>query len=170
MAKVRVEGLAEISKQLKRDLRIAAKKLFRNVELRRKVGEIIVQDIKKNANFGAPEKNTLKWRERYDPINNTDPAYQRNKLNAVFTGELLEDLKKNIKANTIKFEYVLEHSKKRHKKYQGVTKKIGSRSPYRDISEGLVEKLGYNYFILKEQTREKITDLVREEFYKLLSQ
>lgn len=170
MAKVKIKGVEAAAKKLSINLRVQVLKMFRNPLIRKQVGEIIIEDIKDNVNFKSPEEFTLKWRKRYDPLNKTDPKYSRNKLNATFTGELLEDLKNNVRADTKNLSFVVEHSNKKHKKYQGVTKKIGSRSKYSDISEGLVDKLGYDYFKLTDEARDKITKLVREELFKLLAQ
>lgn len=169
MAKVNIKGIDKLSKTLDRNLKIEVSKLFRNQELRLRIGQIVVKDIKENVNFGSPAESTLDWRKRYDPINFTDPTYRRNKLSAVFTGELLNDLATSIKARPTDRSFEIAHSEKRHKKYQGVTKKIGSRSTYKEISEGLVSNLGYDYFKLTQKTRKLITNEVREELLKLLS-
>lgn len=169
MAKIKLLGVDKVTRKLNRSLRIEMNKIFRNPVLRKAVGQIIIDDIKQNVDFGSPSPDTLNWRERYDPINKTDPAYQRNKLNAVFTGELLEDLKNNVKGFPTKFSFEIGHSKKLHKKYQGVTKKIGKRTPYDKISQYLIDDLGYNYFQLSKEAKEDITELVREEIFKLLT-
>lgn len=169
MAKIKIKGVEEASKKLSRNLRIEMNKIFRNPVLRKNVGQIIIDDIKKNVNFGTPSERTRKWREVYDKLNTTDPAYSRNKLNATFTGELLEDLKNNVKGFPTALTFEIGHSNKRHKQYQGVTKKIGSRSTYQEISSGLVDNLGYDYFQLTDKAQDQITKLIREELFKLLT-
>jgi len=169
MARVKLKGIQELSQRLNADLRIKMNRLFRNESIRLQVGRIIVDDIKENVNFGSPAESTLKWRKRYDRINNTDPAYDRGKLNATFTGELLEDLVKNIRANPTEMSYTVEHSNKKHSKYQGVTKKIGSMTPYNEISKYLIDDLGYDYFKLTPNAKAEIVNLIREEFFKLLA-
>jgi hypothetical protein len=169
MAKIKIKGVKEVSDKLNRNIRIELNKILRDPALRQKVGQIVVDDIKANVDFGSPAPKTLKWRETYDQINATDPAYSRNKLNAVFTGELLEDLKNNVRAFPTELTFEIAHSDKRHKKYQGVTKMIGSRSKYSEISKGLVKDLGYNYFKLTNKAKDKITELIKEELFKLLT-
>jgi hypothetical protein len=169
MAKIKIKGVKEVSEKLNRNIRIELNKILRDPVLRQRIGQIVVDDIKANVNFGSPAPSTLKWRETYDPINPTDPAYSRNKLNAVFTGELLEDLKNNVRAFPTELTFEIAHSDKRHKKYQGVTKKIGSRSKYSEISEGLVKDLGYDYFKLTKKAQSEITKQIKEELFKLLA-
>jgi hypothetical protein len=169
MAKIKIKGVKEVSDKLNRNIRIELNKILRDPALRQKVGQIVVDDIKANVDFGSSAPGTLKWRETYDQINATDPAYSRNKLNAVFTGELLEDLKNNVRAFPTELTFEIAHSDKRHKKYQGVTKMIGSRSKYSEISEGLVKGLGYDYFKLTKRAQSEITKLIREELFKLLA-
>ena len=169
MAKVKVKGTKELAQRLNRNLRIEINKLFRDAALRERVGKIIAEDIKDNVDFGSPADSTLKWRERYDRINNTDPKYRRNKLNATFTGELLYDLAKNIKSDTTNLSFVVEHSKNKHKRYSGVNGQIGKRTPYQVISDHLVNDLGYNYFSLSDKGRERITKEIQDVFYRLLA-
>lgn len=169
MAKIKIKGIKEVSKKLDKDIRIELNKVLRNPVLRLKIGDIVVNDIKGNVNFGSPAPSTLKWRERYDQINPTDPAYSRNKLNAVFTGELLEDLRTNVRAYPTELTFEVGHSDKRHKKYQGVTKKIGSRAKYSEISGYLVNDLGYDYFQLTKKAQSEITKLIQDELFKLLA-
>jgi hypothetical protein len=170
MATVSIKGIKKLEAKLNRTLRIEINKLFRDKELRDKIGAIVVKDIKENyESEKSPSPLTTKWRETYDPINRTDPAYDRSKIKAVFTGELLEDLRKNIKANTNERTFVIEHSSKKHKKYQGKTKKIGSQSPYSEISRGIIEDHGHNYMELTDEAKKEITTLVREKIFELVS-
>lgn len=169
MAKIKIKGIKEVSKKLNKDIRIELNKVLRNPVLRLKIGDIVVNDIKQNVDFGSPAPSTLKWRERYDQINPTDPAYSRSKLNAVFTGELLDDLRTNVRAFPTELTFEIGHSDKRHKKYQGVTKKIGSRAKYSEISGYLVNDLGYDYFQLTKKAQSEITKLIQDELFKLLA-
>lgn len=168
MARVKIEGIKSLEKKLKLSYRAAIRKMLRSKPVRLEVGDIFVKDIKENVDFGTPSESTLKWRKRYDSLNQTDPAYKRNKIKGVFTGELFEDLKNNVKADTTQLSWEISHSKKKHKKYQGVTKKIGSRSSYQDISKGLVDKLGYDYFQLSSKGKNKILKVVKRELNKLI--
>jgi hypothetical protein len=169
MAKIKVTGVKELAQKLDRNLRIELNKIFRDKELRDTIGDIAVKDIKETANFGPPAPKTLKWRKIHDPINTTDPAYQRGKLNIVFTGELLEDLRTNVKGNPTELSFELAHSNKRHKKYRGKNGLIGSQSTYKEISEGLVNDLGYDYFDLSDSARQAIIKELQKSFYKVLS-
>ena len=170
MAKVKISGVDKVQRALNRNLKIQVNKLFRDAALRSKVGEIVVADIKKNYDGGEASKGTKDWRAIYDKINTTDPVYKPTRIKAVFTGELLEDLKNNVKGFPTERTFEVAHSNKRHRKYQGVTKKIGSRSPYSEISKGLVEDLGYNYFTLSKKAEDDITELIREALFKLIRQ
>lgn len=154
-------------KILKRKINIAITKLLQSKELREKIGKTIVEAIK-DKSMGSAAYSTKKWRERYEKLNKTDPKYSRSKINATFTGELLNDLMTNVKANTPKKQFIVGNSSKLHKKYQGVTKKIGSRSPYKEIAKGLINDLGYDYLEVSDDTREKIIKLIRKEITKIL--
>lgn len=169
MARVRIKGVQELAKRLNRNLKIQLNKLFRNKALRLKIGAMVIADIKKNVSFGSPEDSTYRWRERYDILNQTDPAYRRNKLNAVFTGELLEDLKNSVRGVPTEKAFEIEHSDKLHKRYQGVNGKIGKRTPYSTISEHLIDDLGYNYLQLSEKGKKQIANLIKDEIAKLLA-
>lgn len=168
MAKVKIEGLDKVQRALNRNLKIQVNKLFRDEELRKKVGVIVVKDIKENVDMAEASDKTKKWREVYGKLNKTDPAYNKDRIKAVFTGELLEDLKTNVKGFPTERTFEIGHSNKKHKKYQGVTKKIGSRSTYSEISDGLVKKLGYNYFQLTDEAQKEIADLIKEALFKLI--
>ena len=168
MATIKLKNLKNVQRDVAFKLKVKIRQLLRSNQVRNVVGAMVIKDIKDNITFGAPEKSTLRWRERYDPLNTTDPAYSRTKLNAVFTGELLNDLATNVKADTISSSFVIEHSNKKHKKYQGVTKKIGSRSSYSDISKGLIEDLRYDYLKISKQGRTKITAYIKSELLKLI--
>lgn len=171
MANIKIKGINQLQNKLNRSLKIEINKLFRDKELRLKIGQIVVADIKENYVGGTVDSNssTYKWRERYDQLNTTDPKYDRNKIKALFTGELLNDLATNIKADTINKQFVLEHSSKLHKKYQGVTKKIGSRIAFDKLSGYLIDDMGYDYMVLTDETKKEIVKLVREKILKLIS-
>lgn len=170
MATFKLKGVKDLESRLKRNLLIEINKLFRDKALRDQIGQLVIDDIKKNYESSKPpSEGTLRWREVYDKLNKTDPAYKPTKIKAVFTGELLEDLRKNIKADTTTKSFVIEHSDKKHSKYQGVTKKIGSRSPYSEISKGLIEDYGHNYMTLSPDAQTKITEIVRDKIFEIIS-
>lgn len=163
MATVKVKGLKQINSAIRKFIT----KELRRKELRQGVGEIVVQSIRAKR-FGSPATSTKKWRKRYDSLNTTHPTYRRNNINITFTGELLEDLQKNIKSKSTsgKFEYIISHSDKLHKKYNGVSGKIGSRSKYSDISDGIINKWGYDYLSFDNKTLNKVVSYINKEIIK----
>jgi hypothetical protein len=169
MAIIKVNGVKELADKLTRNLRIELNKIFSSNELRETVGQIIVNDIKKNADFGKPAPSTKKWRKTYEPHNATDPEYNRDKLNATFTGELLEDLQKNIKGYPTKLTFEIGHSDKKHSQYKSKDGKIGKKTPYKVISKHLINELGYDYFQLTETAKKLIIEEIKKEFFKVLS-
>jgi hypothetical protein len=154
-------------KQVETRLRQRIIKALRSKRIRELIGDTVVKAIKERKDFGAPKESTEKQRRYLERYNSTDPAYDRNKINAVFTGELLADLEKNVrlvsKKGSVSFE--IAQSDKRHKKYQGKTKKVGSRSKYSEIQKGL-EDLGYNYLFVDDKAVDELIDLIRQELLK----
>lgn len=161
MAKVKVTNLRKVNTAIRKKITKAA----RDKEVREAVGEAVVTGIQETR-FSAPSMRTLEWRKRYDKLNKTDKAYKRSKINITFTGELLNDLKNNVKVSstTGAILYIIEHSKKLHKKYQGVTKKIGSRSSYSDISKG-IQSHGHNYLEFSPKTLKRVLKEFRKAIF-----
>lgn len=159
MARIRVSGLKGIKSSIRKEIT----KELRAKELRQTMGALVAESIKDNPQ-GSASKGTVKWRKRYERLNATDPKYNLLTINFTFTGELLEDLKKNVRVATErgKIIFTFANSDKRHRKYQGVTKKIGSRSKYSEIEKGLRD-LDYDYPRLEDGVIEKITKFVREK-------
>ena len=157
-AKVRVKGL----KQVQASIRKFITKELRKPAVRVGVGKIVVDDIRARS-FGAPAKSTREWRRRYDGLNTTHKTYNRGKINITFTGELLNDLNKNVKTDSTggTFKFVFEQSDKLHKKYNGVSGKIGSRTKYSTISSGLISKLGYDYLEISDKTLTKVIKFIQ---------
>jgi len=153
MAKVKVTGL----KKVRSDIRKFITKELRQKELRAEVGDIVVQSIRATK-YGTPAASTKKWRKRYDKLNKTHDTYRQNNINVTFTGELLNDLAGNVKAKSTggQFVYVVEHSSKLHKKYNGVSGKIGKRVKYSTISDGIINKHGYDYLNISKGTLKKV--------------
>jgi len=143
-------------------------KNLRDKEIREKLGEIHVESIKDD--YRPAAEKTIEWRERYDSLNKTDPSYSRFFVNFAFTGQLLEDLKKNVRLDRQGglIRFIFGNSKKKHKKYQGKTKKIGSASPMDEIESGL-NKLGYNNEI-KEDAKKEMTSFIKDFLIKKLRQ
>jgi hypothetical protein len=163
MAKVKVTGLKQVQSKIRKFIT----KELRKKELRQGVGEIIVQSIRATR-FAEAKTSTKKWRKRYDSLNTTHPAYRRNDIRITFTGELLQDLQNNVKAKSTsgKFEYIIEHSDKLHKKYNGVSGKIGSRSKYSDISDGIINKWGHDYLKFDNKSLNKVISYINKEITK----
>jgi hypothetical protein len=157
MAKVKVTGLKGLRSNIRKQITTG----LRQKEIRDDIGQIVSKDIKEKSQ-GAPASSTLEWRKRYDPINKTDPKYNRNQIKFVFTGELLADLASNVRLalKSGLVSYIVENSKKLHKKYNGVTKKIGSRSPYNKIAEGLRD-LGYAYPNISKKSQKSILKMIK---------
>lgn len=168
MAKVKVKGIQELARKLNANLRIATNKLFRDKGIREKIGSIVVSDIKKNVSFGSPAKSTIKTRKYLEKFNTTDSAYSRNKLNAVFTGELLKDLQNNVIGNTNDLEFIVEHSDKKHKKYKSKNGSFGKSIAFDKLSSILIDDLGYDYLQLTDKAKKKIANLIRDRFFDLL--
>jgi hypothetical protein len=158
MANVKVKGL----KRVKSNIRKFITRSLRDPVVRKGVGKIVVDNIRAK-NFGPPAKTTKKWRERYDGLNATHPTYARNKINITFTGELLNDLQNNVKSKSTggQFNYIFEQSNKLHKKYNGVSGKIGSRSKYSEISDGIINKWGYDYLKIDDKTLTKVIKFIQ---------
>jgi len=60
----------------------------------------------------------------------------------------------------------MAHSDKLHKKYNGVSGKIGSRSKYSDISDGIINKWGYDYLTFDNKTLNKVVSYINKEIVK----
>jgi hypothetical protein len=137
-------------------------KELRSKEIRGALGEIVAEEIKQT-DQGFPSPGTLDFRERYDTLNKTDPEYNRFQIKMVFTGELLKDLARNVRLSTEggKIVFTFLNSDKKHKKYQGKTKKIGSQSPYSVIAKGLND-LGYKYPFITDKALSMAREFVRK--------
>jgi hypothetical protein len=127
MAKVRIIGLDKIRSRVEAKLKIAINRALRDKNLRDTVGLIIEKDIRANYNKKASPV-TESFREFFEQFNETHPDYRRSKINITFTGELLRDLAKNVKADTVNLALVIEHSEKKHKPYaSGEKRKRGKK-------------------------------------------
>ena len=168
MARVNIKGTKELANKLNRQLRIELNKLFRDKNLRMLVGEIVVADIKKNVNFGAAADSTVRTREYLDRFNKTDRAYVKSDIKAVFSGKLLEDLKKNVKGFPTESTFEIAHSEKKHPGYKTANGRT-SKIDYQELSDILIDDLGYNYIQLSDKARSKIAKAVKDKFFRLLA-
>jgi hypothetical protein len=166
MARLQVLNVKKVESQIKQDIR----KALRSKELRDGVGEVVVNQIRQEK-VPVTSKKTKKMREYFEKANSTHPDYERSYINITFTGELLSDLIKNVKAAFTggKSEYVIEHSDKLHKKYLKPSGKPtkGSRVKYEKLQEYLREK-GYDYLTLSEINIKRVTEFVKEKLFDML--
>lgn len=168
MAKVKIKGIDRVERALKRSIKIETRKLFRDKELRQKIGEMVVDDIKENVDFGLASPATQRARRYLEQFNSTDPKYDRRKIKALFTGQLIDDLGKNIKSDTNNLQFVIEHSEKNRKKYKKKRGTIGKTMTNQELSKILINDLGYDYILLSDKARSEITELVRDKLTKLI--
>lgn len=174
--RVKVTGLKNFQSQIVKEIR----KILRDKTTRQSVGRIVVAGIR-SSSFGEPSNVTMQFRKFFEQYNKTHPEYRRSNINITFTGELLNDLQKNVKADFGggKNEYIIEHSGKLHKGYDsGEARKKGKRKievtslkskktretrqkysrqriSYQMISEYLIEK-GYDYLQLNDATINRV--------------
>lgn len=122
MAKLRIKRLKTVQSKVRKAITSAARKK----EVRDGIGEIIVDHIKDNP-LGNASPVTQDFRAFFEQFNKTDSKYRRSKINITFTGELLDDLRKNVKVDTTTGEvrYIIEQSDKQHKNYKSGDKKRG---------------------------------------------
>jgi hypothetical protein len=163
MAKLKVKNL----KQVQTSLRMKIRKELRKKDVSKGVAEIVVGEIQ-DGDFGRPSDSYYDWRETNDSRNKTHKKYDRDKINITFTGELLKDLIKNVKASFSgsKSEYVLEHSDGMHKAYK-TSKGKTKRSTYKKISEGVQRY--YPYLTFSDKTQSKVIKFIRKEVISKLS-
>lgn len=160
MAKIKVTGLNKI----KSNIRKFVTKELRDKTLRNTIGRVVVEDIRKTT-FRAAAPSTQKYRAYLEKYNKTHKTYNRTKINVTFTGELLNDLLKNVKFQSKRgvVSYIISQSTKLHKKYKGKKKGIGKkRSSYADISDGLINKRKIPYLTLQDKTLSKVLKLIRK--------
>lgn len=176
-------------KQLQSGIRKVVTKQARSKEVREAVGTSVVKQIQAER-VPVTSEMTKKIRKYLELANKTDPAYNRNFINITFTGELLADLKRNVKASFTKSKitYVIEHSDKLHKKYKkptiaqlktigGGTKRRkkgavkrsrtfkGERKTYKQISDYVIAK-GYKYLTFSRKTKQVVLNSIRRTIFR----
>ncbi|MCB1713242.1 MAG: hypothetical protein KDH96_12460, partial [Candidatus Riesia sp.] len=169
MAKVTIKGVAELRQKLGSKFKIAVNKTLRDKELRLKIGKIVVHEIRNNPSvtfLASPV--TKEFREYFEQFNKTHPDYRRPKINFTFTGELLDDLINNVKADTNSLAFIIEHSSGKHKNYKSgglfkqkkalvsslktkKTRSITIKQSHKDI-QGYLKKIDpkYDYLVLNQ--------------------
>jgi hypothetical protein len=171
MAKVRVKNL----RQVKSSIRKKFVKALRSQKIRDEIGQLYKEAVQLTE-FPVTSEATKAWRRYLEQANKTAAEYSRNKINATFTGELMDDLASNVKAKLgqKQAEYVIANSKKLHKKYKKPNGKPvkGKRQSYEEIA-GHLKKLGYDYLDaeyltnnqeLFDELKRVIRELIIKEF------
>lgn len=159
MAKVKVTGLKNIQSNIRKFIT----KELRSKETREMVGNIVADEIQATR-FKTAASSTQKTRKYLEKYNKTHPTYARSKINITFTGELLDDLRRNVKVSTTKgFFFIISQSDKLHKKYKGKKKSIGKkRAKYSEISDNLINKLDIQYLTLKKTSINELLGKLRK--------
>jgi hypothetical protein len=164
MAKLKVLNVKKVESQIRQDIR----KILRDKEVRDGVGKIVVDGIR-DTNFADAGKATKAWRKYLEEKNPTHEKYSIEKINITFTGELLNDLIKNVKAafTGSNSEYVIEHSEKLHKKYKKPNGKPtkGKAQKYKAIQK-FIEKLGYEYMVFSDKSKDNVLEFIRKQIEK----
>lgn len=163
MAKLKITNLKQVQTKIRQDLT----KILRSKEVRQTVGEIVVSQIQEEITPVTSEK-TIAMRKYYEKKNKTSAKYMREFINITFTGELLNDLMKNVKARFTggNSDYVIEHSDKTHKKYKKPNGKTTGGSPkkYKEI-QGYLEKLGYDYLKFSDKSKERVIEFIKKSLF-----
>lgn len=163
MAKVSVLNVKKVESKIKQDIR----KVLRDKEVRTGVAEIVVDQIQKEK-VPVTSEATKAWRKYLEQGNTTSNRYERPFINITFTGELLADLIKNIKASFTggKSEYVIEHSDKKHKKYRKPNGKPlkGEAQSYKQI-QGHLKRNGYEYLVFSNENLKRVIEFVKKTLF-----
>lgn len=167
MAILRVKNLRSIKSQLRKRIT----KALRDKKIRSGVAKIVVRNIRKET-IPVKSKATIAWRKYYEKANKTHGSYNRKKINFTFTGDLLNDLISNVKAKFSKGKalFVLEQSKKKHKKYKkpdGKTSKSRALT-HAEISDIIIHKLGYKYMTFSKKSENEVLAFIKKELFKRL--
>ena len=166
MATLKIKNLNKINTQIRKQITKAA----RSPQIRAGIAEIVVDQIQKEP-IPVTSKATKIWRKYLEQRNNTDKAYNRNLINITFTGDLLKDLAKSIKASigAGKIEYILQHTDKKHKKYKKPNGKStkGEAKSFKFISNEIIKK-GYNYLVFSKKSNERVLKFFKENIFKQL--
>lgn len=159
MAEMKIKNLSKIQTDLRRRITQS----LRSKDIREGIGEIVVDQIQREKK-PVTSKATLAWRKYLEQANKVSKNYSRNSINITFTGELLNDLRKNVKAkfSVGKSSFVIEHSKKKHKKYKKPDgkKTKGLVKTYKQI-QGFLEAKGYEYLTFSRTSKKRVIKFVR---------
>lgn len=164
MAKLKVTNLGKI----KTSIRKAVIKAARDPEIRSGIGEIVVDDIQDNP-VATAGQTTQMFREYLEQFNTTDEKYKRPKINITFTGDLMKDLKQNVKSDIqgMQVSYIIEQSNKIHKNLKTGSKKKKGGKPrqkftHKEIGQ-FVEQKGYNYLEFTKRLLDKLSQFIQNK-------
>lgn len=161
MARIKVKNLEKFSLSLQTKLKIEINKIFSNKRILNKVREIVKQNFL-SKDFGSAKDPYKSRRDILAQYNTTAKEYNPDRLKAIFTGALLKDLIKGTVGFPTENRFEIgatENSTKGYKKKKGRTKPV----KFEDIQDGLIDKLGYNYLELSEDSQTKIVNLIKDE-------
>lgn len=134
------------------------------------VANVVVDQIRKEA-VSVKSAATKAWRKYLERGNQTNKAYNRDKINITFTGEQLDDLKKKPLVDTTggKIEYTIQHTNKRHKKYRKPNGRPvkGAAKTYEEIRQYLKD-LGYDYLTFSDKSKKRVIEFIRANIFKNL--
>ena len=167
MATVKVRNIKSVESKIRSRLRILVNKMFRNKPLMNKIGLLIAKSIKDSV-YGRASKSWEDRKEVLSQYNKTDPKSDSRVINITFTGAQLNDLATNVKADTTKKQYIIEHSDKIHKGYNLARGGKSKGIPFKEIADNLINKLGYDYLQFDEKTQKIITKIVKDELVRLI--
>ena len=158
MAKLKIKNLRKV----KTAIRKKVTKALRDPEIRKGVAEVVVKDIRETK-IPVTSAATKAWRRYLEKGNTTSDDYSRSSINFTFTGALLDDLLKNVKARFKKglAEIVLEHSSKFHLKYRKPNgqRVKGKRVTFKKIYEYLVKmNPKYDYLKVSNKAQKEATN------------
>jgi hypothetical protein len=168
--KIKVKNLKNVASKIRKDII----KALRDSDLREEIGQLYVDEVQKER---KPAGNvTQEFRKYLEKGNQTDSQYSRPNINITFTGEQLEDLKKNVRAKTTgsSASYEIAQSDKLHKKYKKPDGKNtkGKRQKFSEIAGHLKDKgydyLSFKYFSNVDGLKDKMIKLIKKRLFEKL--
>lgn len=114
--KVKVLGLKKVTSLLRKEII----RELRSKEVRRGIADIVIEAIRNNP-IPVTSEVTKSFREYFEQFNTTHPSYRRSQINFTFTGQLLEDLRTNVRLESNRgkgYSFIFEQSNRLHKGYK----------------------------------------------------
>jgi len=158
MAKIKVTNLKRIQSALRQKI----VKALRDKDIRGEVGTLTGDQIQ-STTFKSAAESTQKTRKLLEKKNKTHPTYARSKINITFTGELLDDLRKNVKLEGSggDYKYIIDNSEKKHKRYKGAKGKlIGKSLSNKQIADYIKKLIPFDTF--KSEFLNKLTKKLQQ--------